>query len=122
MSKTEMGAGDVPVTIDGREYVLKPTLKAAQELSRNNGIATAVQRCASLELDAVVQVVAAGLGRSTKDLAQKIYDTGIRHVAPACITFLTNLSNGGRPLKEEELEELKKGPTEEGGEEGDGSH
>lgn len=113
MSKTEMGAGDVAITIDGKEYTLKPTLKAAQELSRNNGIGGMVQRCASLELDAIVQVIAAGLGRTSRDLSEKVYSTGVRNVAPAVITFLTNLSNGGRPITEEELKELEKSPLEE---------
>lgn len=103
---TTMGAGDVPITIGGQEYVLKPTLKAAQELSRNDGIGRMVQRCATLEIDAVVQVIAAGLGRTSKDLPEKVYETGLRLLAPACITFLTNLSNGGRPITEEELKEL----------------
>jgi len=106
-----MGAGDVPITIGGVEYILKPTLKAAQALSKSDGIARMVQRCATLELNACVEVIEAGLGRSSKDLAEKVYDTGLRNLAPACITFLTNLSNGGRPISEEELKEL---PLEEG--------
>lgn len=104
MSKPEIGAGDVPITIDGQEYVLKPTLRAAQELCRNEGITMLLTRCANLEMETLRRVIAAGLGRSSRDLEEKLFKTGLRNVSGPCVDFLVNLSNGGMPVKKEDQE------------------
>lgn len=97
MSKAELGAGDIPITIDGQEYILRPTLAAATTLSRNNGLQGSVQRCLSLDFEEIVRVVEAGLGRSSRDLREKLYKTGMRNINAPCITFLTNLATAADP-------------------------
>jgi len=111
MTKPEVGAGDVEITLGDHQLVLKPTLQAAISLSSaQGGISTLVNRCLNLEFDALHQVIAAGLGSNSKDLQQLIYTTGMIQVSPVCIKFLTILANGGRMRDEEESEAQETGP------------
>jgi len=102
--------GEVKVRLGDREYTLTPSLGACMSLSKNNGIVGAITRCRNLEMETIVEVLAAGLGRRSRDLPELVYQAGAIKVMPACITFLSNLSNGGRPLREED-EKTDEGPT-----------
>jgi hypothetical protein len=100
--KTEpaIGAGDIPIKLGDDELVLRPTLGAAQFLSRQGGgLMGAVQRCGQYDMDTVVLVIAQGLGLGTgsKDLPAKIFEAGMHAMVPKAIRFLNTLSNGGRP-------------------------
>ena len=99
----KVGDGDVPITIDGKTYKLVPRFEACEELCKSGEALTSlITRCASLDANAIHRVVAAGLGRDPDDLRRKLFDTGLRHVSGPCVTFLVNLSNGGRPVPKEE--------------------
>lgn len=117
MSKAEMGAGDVLITLGDQEVILKPTLKAATVLSNGQGgITRMVQRCLDFEFDAIHTVILAGLGmKGSKDLFELIYQAGLINLAPHCIQFLHVVANGGRPTGDaEEEEEDEKAPLESG--------
>ena len=115
------GDGDIPVTIDGEDFVLTPTFEAAKALlGREGGLVEMVRRVGTLDLNAVSEVIAHGLGygmtkRPPKDLPQRIWRTGITDesgLTEKCIEYLHTLANGGRrppdPNKEQE------GPTQTG--------
>lgn len=98
MAKPSIGAGNVAITLDDEEVVLKPTLKAAQAISRQNGgIMSAVERVTRFDLEAITSVVALGLGREAKDVAEAVWRTGCSTLAPHVIKYLGMLANGGRP-------------------------
>lgn len=101
----EIGAGDVPITIDGKEYVLKPSLNACLTLSSGEGLQGMIRRIQSVEADAIVRVVSAGLGRNARDLPKLLYKTGLVTYVGPCIKYLSNLSNGGTPLRDDQLGE-----------------
>jgi hypothetical protein len=105
-NKPAPGAGDVPLELDGEQVVLRPTLDAALQASRiANGLTGAIDQCARYDLDTIIRVVALGLGLSgngSKDLPDKVYRTGVHIVAGKCIRFLNVLSNGGKPIVDDE--------------------
>ena len=98
MAKASLGAGNVPITLAGEVVVLRPTLKAAQTLSRrSDGLIGAIERVSRFDLDTVVAVVALGLDVPEKDVAEKVWSAGVNELAPAAIKYLGILANGGRP-------------------------
>ena len=113
--KPALGAGDVVIIIDGEEQTMRPTLRAATEISRmTGGISGAIQRCASFDVDVIVRIVTLGLNltpNGAKALPEKLYRTGYSEITPTCIRFLGILLNGGRPPNEEDTDEGQNPPT-----------
>lgn len=102
MTKATLGAGDVQLMLDGEMVTLKPTLRAAQTISRQaGGIVAAMQAVGRFDLDVIASVVGLGLNKvkpgDLPELAEKVYATGLTEIVPAVTTYLTNLANGGRP-------------------------
>ena len=98
MGKAAIGAGDVEIELDGEKAVLRPSLKAAQAISRQaGGIMGAMQALRTLDVDALTSVIALGLGKEAKDVAEAVYRTGVADLTPPATLFLTMLANGGRP-------------------------
>lgn len=103
-NKASIGAGDVEIKLDGKDWVLRPTVRAMKMLSRKSGgIMGAVQSVASLDTDAIASVLKIGLELTEKGaegLDERVYRTGAAKLAGPCIRFLHVLSNGGRPPEE----------------------
>lgn len=110
MTRPRVGSGNVTITIKGQDYDLVPTYHAASNISRlSGGIRGAINSIVQLDLDVISRVVQFGLGpKVVKDLGganklgELIYDEGITdgsgEFTGKCIEYLTNLSNGGKPL------------------------
>lgn len=102
-NKAKIGAGNVEIELDGETVTLKPTLRAAQTISRQaGGIMAAVERIGKFDLDVLTQVVALGLGREPKDVADAVWRTGMADLSAPVINFLSVLANGGRPIQQDE--------------------
>lgn len=98
MGKAKLGAGNVEIELDGEIVTLRPSLRAAQTLSRQaDGLIGAIERVSRFDLDTLTSVTALGLGREAKDVAEAVWSTGASTLAPKAIKFLGMLSNGGRP-------------------------
>lgn len=103
MAKTSLGAGNVEIKLDGETAVLRPSLGAAQAISRRDGgIMAMVNAITRFDLDALSFVVAQGLGKEQKEVTEKVWRTGISTLAPAAIKYCTILANGGRPADDSE--------------------
>lgn len=103
MADTTLGAGNVDITLDGEAVTLRPTLRAAQTISKQaGGILAAVQAVGRFDFDTVVSVVALGLNKTTprdqQDIAEKVYETGLSDLVEPVTNFLAILANGGRPV------------------------
>ena len=97
MSKPVMGAGNVEIELAGEQLTLKPTLHACQSISRQSGgIVGAIQALGRLDFDALVNVIALGIGRKNKDIEEAVFSTGMDVLNPLAIEFVTNISTGGR--------------------------
>lgn len=100
-AKARLGAGNVEIELDGEPIVLKPTLKAAQTLSRQaDGLLGAVQRVSRFDLDTITQVIALGSGQKVTEVADAVWRTGVTELAEPVIRYISVLSNGGRPVDE----------------------
>lgn len=106
MSKATLGAGNVDIELDGETVTLRPTLKAAQTISRQaGGIVKAIEAIGKFDLDAMVGVIQLGLNLSNKDaanLAEKVWATGMAELSGPVINYLSILANGGRPISSTE--------------------
>jgi hypothetical protein len=101
---TSIGAGNVELTLDGQTVTLRPTLRAAQTLSKQSGgLMSAVQAVARLELEVITSVIAMGLNittpREINDLAEKVWSTGVVDLVEPVTKYLTILANGGRSVE-----------------------
>ncbi len=114
MGKAEIGSGDVALQLGDNDVVLRPTLKACMSLSNQRGGVTGmVQRCLDFEFDAIHSVIVAGMdGKTSRDLPELIFKTGLIELSSTCIKFLHIVANGGRPLGEVEDEEKEEPPLE----------
>lgn len=104
MSKTHIGAGNVEIELDGEIVTLRPTLKAAQNISRaKGGIMAAVEAVGRFDFDVMVTVIALGIGaegKEARELPDKVWSTGMADLVQPVINFLTILANGGRPVQD----------------------
>jgi hypothetical protein len=108
MSKTEPGAGDVPITLGGEELILVPSLEACRLISKMAGdsLANAIARCNRLDFEFIVDVVALGLSATSpklkKEVEEKVWRTGVIQIAADCILFIRTIMNGGKRPDDEE--------------------
>jgi len=113
--KSRLGIGNVEITLGGQDYVLRPTLNAAQQLSRlNGGIRGTIDAVARMDFDVVVRVITLGLGPQSgrpgllkdKDIPELVWSSGLTDDSGAllarCIEYLHVLANGGRPINKSE--------------------
>jgi hypothetical protein len=101
-NKPEPGAGDVPIIIDGKEHLMRPSLEACMAISKLAGGANRViERCYALDFEMLVDVIAIGTGytsgRERKLIAEGVYKQGTISVAADCVLFVRIVNNGGHP-------------------------
>lgn len=105
---SQLGVGDVVVTLNGTEYVLKPSLNALQVLSRKNGgIRGSIEAVMRMDIDVITTVIEVGLTRQAVkaigNLPEAVYTAGLTDDTGAivlkCIDFLSMLSHGGKPAR-----------------------
>jgi hypothetical protein len=104
--EAKLGGGNVIITLAGEEKILKPTLMAAQMLSRSaGGLMGCIQEVLKLNLDTITQVISVGMGygggrKPPMDLASKIWETGLTDerggLVERCVLYLRVLANGGK--------------------------
>jgi hypothetical protein len=103
MEKNEarLGAGNVEIELDGQIVTLKPSLRAIQILSRQyGGLVTAIDAVGKYDFNAIEQAISVGLNvnqKESRELPDKIFRTGLTNLAGPVISYLSILSNGGRP-------------------------
>lgn len=107
----EIGIGDVEVKLGSGAseitLVLKPTPNAMKKLSNSpGGIPGLVERVLNYQWDTFELVVMIGANLTanqakTHNLEQLLFDAGFTKLAPLLVRYLSNLSNGGRPIKDE---------------------
>lgn len=98
------GEGDVPITLDGEDTFLRPSLKACMAISRLHGNPhETASKVMAMDFDVIVKVTAIGLSVApNKALEEKVYRTGLTTIRPALISFIHVVNNGGRPIKLDE--------------------
>lgn len=110
-TKPTPGAGDVEVEFDGRKMLLKPTLRAIQEISNTSeGIAGALARVQRLEFKTIALCMAVGMDLTDNALEgfeQKLFKEGINKYVVPLTKYLMILSNGGQPVERKRDEDTQ---------------
>lgn len=119
MSKAEPGIGDVEITLDGVIHILRPTMENALKIlatcDRVGGVQAAQQKVASLQFEIICDIIAHGLGcnptQRQRMIPEMVVKAGLLNLFGPVIRFLEIVSNGGKPVEDEELETLDPLPT-----------
>ncbi len=94
---------EVMIPLDGRDVVLKMTLKAITTLSRMHGGITGVTNAViANNLDVMCHVIQLGLNlsdREAKGLEAKVYRTGTVNLVVPLVRYVTGLANGGKVVE-----------------------
>lgn len=117
MADYHEGDGDIVIELDGKQFTLRPTLQACQQISRMAGGLTAVRmKIGGLDFDTICDVIGYGIGlnptQRAKMLPEAVYRAGIINLIAPLVDFVMIIANGGRPLPMDEEE-----PDEEEGDE-----
>lgn len=100
---SKLTAGDVTITLNGKDYTLSPTVKALELVSTQyGGLQKVHELIVARNFNAMVFVINAGLnysGRAAQKISQEVYEHGINNdlIVPL-VTFNAILGNGGQPL------------------------
>jgi len=111
---------EVAITLNGDDYTLRPSLKAATAIStRFGGLNDAYVAIGRLQLDAYVFIVRSGLPKEQlkkfpdeNDLPTAVWRTGMDNLAEPLAKFVNILRHGGRNpevVQDDEDEEGGKG-------------
>lgn len=114
MDETAVNAGEVPITLLDKDYVMYPSLNALQVISRRaNGLRGAMAAVGQYDVDVICLIVELGLGQKViredfknGSLAEAIFQSGLSDstgsIISKCMRYLTVLmTRGGRPAKSE---------------------
>ena len=115
-NKPRLGSGDVTITLNDKEYTLRPTLKAAMILSRTSGgIRGTIDAVMQMNLDVITTVIKQGLGPNIvrqfkqEQLEEAIWEAGLTDTSGGilgkCVEYLHVLANGGRPINQNREED-----------------
>ncbi|MDY8108253.1 hypothetical protein U0C82_03700 [Fulvimarina sp. 2208YS6-2-32] len=96
---------DTPITLDGEDYVLRSSLKAATTINRHFGnMQAAWDGLMKSDLEAYIVITRAGLPKdaniSTADTAEAVYRTGMSNMLTPLVRFLRIIQNGGKVPKD----------------------
>lgn len=108
-----IGSGNVTIELmnkDGQLEArqLKPSIGAMRRISsKHGGLRQAIEKVERLDIDAVVDILEAGLNtpqtvRAREELLEVVFKTGLSsdtgRVAEQCVAFVITLLRGGKPL------------------------
>ncbi len=85
----------IKISLGGKELRLSPTLACCMMLSRAPGLEVLRQRVVSYDLEAMVMVVAAGIGQNAKEIAPSILKAGMTNIMPSLNEVLVGIARGG---------------------------
>lgn len=110
-------SNDITITMDGEEYELRASLKAATNIStRFGGFNGALQALANNDLGAFQYVVRQAVPVKTissDDLNEAVWRAGTRNLLTDVMKYVGRLSNGGRdPEETDESDEDAAGNVE----------
>jgi hypothetical protein len=116
MGNIAPGAGDVDLVLGDDLIVLRPTLKAAIKLStRPGGLAEVSRKCLALDIETITDILLiASEEKIEGSVMERVFNEGLINLASPCVTFINNLSNGGKPFTDKQEGESDDDPLEKG--------
>lgn len=109
---SKLNAGDVVITLNGEDRVLKPTLRALTVISSQyNGLSKARELIVAQDFAAAVFIIRQGLNlndREAKTLPDEVYENGLNiDLLVPLLRFMGILANGGKPMPDDPVDELQ---------------
>lgn len=102
---SKLNAGNIPIMVADKEYLLRPTLDAIVKINTQfGGLRKARDAVVNEDIAAVVFIIQAGANlppNSIKALTEAVFDAGINDLLLPLMQFVMILGNGGRPLSDE---------------------
>lgn len=102
-----LDGGVTEITLDGKTYTLKQSIKAALKVNRNFGsVGDALREVIKLNIDAMAYVIASGsgVGTVTDDFLARVWKESPRLIKPLT-DYLLVMQNGGNPLPQEDQQD-----------------
>lgn len=91
------------ITLDGYPETLRYTPRAMKEVNTRFGsFNDALTRIGKMDFLAFVLVVAAGTGKSPKEVEDAVFEAGMHDLIGPLSDYLIRLSNGGKPLEKDD--------------------
>ncbi len=113
--ESKTNAGEIYLSLDGEELILKPTILAARAISRQfGGFGGALTSLGTANLDVLVAIIRIGANlddRKARGLDEKVFaemgraDGAFGELLVKAMRFVALLQNGGRPLPDDEARE-----------------
>lgn len=107
-----MADGEVEIELgaDGerKPFTLRCTLRAFKSVNGLGGFAAVFRRLAEFDADAYDAVIAAGLNKRPGDVSELVYKTGMPNLTAPLSEFVSQLMNGGKPIKADEPDDDEK--------------
>lgn len=95
-----VNAGEVRISLDGKDLVLRSSLRAARAVSADqDGFVGALQRLARFDFDAFVSIIAVGIGKDASDIEDAVYEAGLETLVDPVSKYVGYLMRGGREAK-----------------------
>ena len=100
-----MADGEVEITLCGKAHTLVCTARAFKTVGgMGGGFGGVFQRLAQFDPEAYEAIIAAGLNKRPSDVSELVYKTGMRELTGPLSEFVSQLMNGGKPVKADEPE------------------
>ncbi|HWV44132.1 hypothetical protein [Pseudorhodoplanes sp.] len=93
----ELGAED-----ERKPFTLRCTPRAFKAVNQLGGFSNVFRRLAEFDADAYDAVIAAGLNKRPGDVSELVFKTGLPDLTAPLSEFVSQLMNGGRPIKADE--------------------
>lgn len=101
-----MADGEVEIELgaagERKPFTLRCTPRAFKAVNQLGGFATVFRRLAEFDADAYDAVIAAGLNKRPGDVSELVFKTGLPDLTAPLSEFVSQLMNGGRPVKANE--------------------
>lgn len=108
---SKINSGEMDISLDGRNFLLRPTLRTAKDLNRQFGaLGDAIDQLRKANLDAVVAVIRIGAnleGREARALEELVWgemgrsDEAFGELLVSLIRFVATVQRGGKPISDE---------------------
>jgi hypothetical protein len=103
-----MADGEVEIELgapnERKPFTLRCTPRAFKAVNGLGGFAVVFQRLAGFDAEAYSAVIAAGLNKRPNDVDELVFKTGMPDLTGPLSEFVSQLMNGGRPVKANEPE------------------
>lgn len=102
----KINEGDVTITLNGDDLVLRPTLKALSAISSNGGLGRVRQQLVDQDFSTITSVIIHGANlagsRTGKDIPEAVFKNGLStELLVGLLTFVGILGNGGKPMPDD---------------------